>query len=230
MECTHTLTLKLSWKYFRLATCFSCRSFSATERKHTSTMKQTLKAAQACVAHTHKGKHIIKITVPIHAYPQKYIFKNKNHQHRNTIFRNTSANVSLPLLILATRLYEKIRRQCTLCNSLTDSAQLRTPSADHAWLSASLIISQQYCELQSACKCHLSHRWWWKATSHRMLSCAFGNIYLSLETVLQVCNQNTQVMLSVIHKTFFLQMAPWFRRSIWLTASQMPCSLWETLE
>ena len=42
-----------------------------------------------------------------------------------------------------------------LCTSLTDSAQLRTLFADHAWLSASSILSQQYCELLSSWKCHL---------------------------------------------------------------------------
>ena len=56
----------------------------------------------------------------------------------------------------AKRFYRKITGQSTLFTSLTDSAQLRTLFADHAPLSASSIISQQYCKLQSSHKCHLS--------------------------------------------------------------------------
>ena len=69
----------------------------------------------------------------------------------------------------ATRPYRKITEQSTLCTSLTDSAQLRTLFADHAPLSASSIISQQYCKLQSSHKCHLSRQWWHMATSHDLL-------------------------------------------------------------
>ena len=69
-----------------------------------------------------------------------------------------------------TRFYKKITGQSTLCTSLTNSAQLRTLFADHAWLSTSSIISQHYCELQSSQKCHLSRRWRQKTTSHGALS------------------------------------------------------------
>ena len=37
-------------------------------------------------------------------------------------------------------------------------------------LSASPIVSQQHCTLQSSSKCHLSRLWWLKATSYGMLS------------------------------------------------------------
>ena len=56
-------------------------------------------------------------------------------------------------------------------------------------LSASPIISQQHCKLQSSGKCHLSClRWPW-ATSHGMLSHTFGNVSFLLMTVLKVCDQ-----------------------------------------
>ena len=57
----------------------------------------------------------------------------------------------------------------TLCTSLIDSVRLRTSHPNQAWLSASPIISQQYCQLQSSCQCHLSRLQWPKATSHSLL-------------------------------------------------------------
>ena len=86
----------------------------------------------------------------------------------------------------ATRFYGKITGQSTLRTSLTDSAHLRMPSADHARLSASSIISQHYCKLQSSRKCHLSCQQWRKTTSHGVLSLMFGNASFSMQMVLPV--------------------------------------------
>ena len=83
--------------------------------------------------------------------PQNCIFGNKNHQNpeHSIIFQKARANVSQHLLKKSS--YQTIweNQRAIQCTSLTDSA------ADHARLSASSIISQQYRELESSFKCHL---------------------------------------------------------------------------
>ena len=114
--------------------------------------------------------------------------------------------------------------------SLTDSVQLRMLFTDHAWLSASPIISQQYCELQSSHKCHLSRQWWQKG--HFSWYVFFLNIWIRLLFAgdnFAGVRSIESATLSLEHKTF-LQVALWFRRSNRLAASWMRCSLRETLE
>ena len=92
---------------------------------------------------------------------QNCIFSNKNHQNpeHSIIFPTHQQTYShINEINPATKFYGKITGRCTLCTSLTDSVQLRTLFADHARLTASQIISQQYCELQGSCKWHLSHQ------------------------------------------------------------------------
>ena len=98
--------------------------------------------------------------------------------------------------------------------------QLKPPEPTPSWkavcrsrsrflLSASPIISQQYCELQSSRKRQLSRLWWPKATSHGMLSQTFGNVSFSLVTVCVGARSIDSAMLSLVHKTFE-HMAPCF--------------------
>ena len=62
---------------------------------------------------------------------------------------------------------------------------------NHASQSTSLIISPQNSQLQSTHKC-ISGIWWWKTTSHSILSWTFGNVSFSPKMVWQVCNPQTQ--------------------------------------
>ena len=97
--------------------------------------------------------------------------------------------------------------------------------ADHTRLSVSPIKD---CELQSSLMYHLSHLWWQKATSHGMLSEKFGNVSLTGDSLANA-QPIDSAMLSLAHK-MFSQRVPWFKSSIQLAASQMWCSLRDTLE
>ena len=89
-----------------------------------------------------------------------------------------------------------------VCTSLTESAQLRMLFANQSRLSTSSIISQDYCELQSSRKCHVSCQRWLKATSHGVVSEKFGNISFSLGMVLQACDQKTWLCFPSYSKRF----------------------------
>ena len=140
-----------------------------------------------------KQSETMKTAIQFHhtlwCLPQNCIFRNKNQQNpeHSIIFRNTSANASPNLWNTSGYqiLWENHRVIYTVHLPYWFHAAKKL-FADHIRLSASPIISQQYCELQSSCKCQLSHLWWPKATSHGMLSQTFGNVSFSLMTVLQV--------------------------------------------
>ena len=111
----------------------------------------------------------LHVKIP-HMPTQKLFPGKKNHQNpeHSTVFRNTLANISK--INLVTRFYVKITGQSILYTSLTPFHTAQK-AADHAQLPVSPTISQQCYELQSSCKCPLSHHWWQHCSSY-----AFSNI------------------------------------------------------